>query len=46
MGKNKKDKRETFWFGLNEDGSEAYDFENFNIFSSAQGFNGKSLKEK
>ena len=45
MGKNQKDKRETFWFGLNEDSSEAYDFENFNIFSSAQVFNGKSLKE-
>lgn len=45
MGKNKKDKRETFWFGLKEDGSEAYDYEDFTAFSSAQVFNGKSLKE-
>ncbi len=45
MGKTKTDKRETFWFGLKEDGSEVYNFESFNIFSSAQVFNGKSLKE-
>ncbi len=45
MGKTKKDKREIFWFGLKVDGSEAYDFESFDIFSSAQVFNGKSLKE-
>ena len=45
MGKTKKDKRETFWFGLKVDGSEAYDFESFDVFSSAQVFNSKSLKE-
>lgn len=45
MGKTKKDDSETFWFGLKVDGSEAYDFESFDIFSSAQVFNGKSLKE-
>ncbi len=45
MGKTKTNKRETFWFGLKEDGSEVYNFESFNISSSAQVFNGKSLKK-
>ncbi len=45
MGKAKKAKQETFWFGLTEDGSEAYEYEDFAAFSSAQVFNGKSLKE-
>lgn len=42
--KDIKDK-EIYWFGLAEDGSKAYDYDNFADFSSAPVFNGKSLKD-
>lgn len=45
MGKTIKDKKATFWFGLTEDGSEPYEYEDFEAFSSGQVFNGQSLKE-
>ena len=34
-----------FWYGLVPDGSEAYDYDNFQDFSCAPVFCGKSLKE-
>lgn len=48
MGKlpDKNDTQEdSYWFGLFPDGSAAYDYDNFNEFSSAPLFDGKSLKE-
>lgn len=36
---------EVYWFGLANDGSKAYDYDNYFDFSSAQIFDGKSLKE-
>lgn len=36
---------ESYWYGLVSDGSEAYDYNNFQNFSNAPVFNGKSLKE-
>lgn len=38
-------KKESYWYGLVPDGSEAYDYDNFRDFSSASIFDGKSLKE-
>ncbi len=37
--------KEVYWYGLVPDGSEAYDYDNFQDFSSASVFHGKSLKE-
>ena len=37
--------KELYWYGLVPDGSEAYDYGNFQDFSSALVFDGKSLKE-
>ena len=37
--------KEIYWFGLTEYGSEGYDYENFEDFSSAPVFEGKSMKE-
>ena len=34
-----------YWFGLTEDGSQAYDYESFEQFSNANVFHGKSIKE-
>ena len=48
MGKtpNESDKeKELYWYGLVPDGSEAYDYGNFEDFSSAPVFEGKSLKQ-
>ena len=42
--KTNKDK-ELYWYGLVHDCSESYDYDNFQDFSSATVFNGKSLKE-
>ena len=38
-------KKSVYWFGLVEDGSEAYDFDSFEEFSNAKVFKGKSIKE-
>lgn len=35
----------SYWYGLVPGGSEAYDYDNFQDFSSAAVFDGKSLKE-
>lgn len=48
MGKmpNNTDKeKDLYWYGLVQDGSEAYDYDNFQEFSSEPVFKGKSLKE-
>ena len=48
MGKmpDKENKeKELYWYGLAPNGSEAYDYDNFQDFSSALVFGGKSLKE-
>lgn len=48
MGKkpNTVDKeKESYWYGLVPDSSEAYDYDSFQDFSSAPVFNGKSLNE-
>ena len=37
--------RDCYWYGLVPDGSGAYDYDNFEDFSSAPVFDGKSLKE-
>ena len=37
--------KELYWYGLASDGSEAYDYDNFQDFSSAPVFCGKSLEE-
>ena len=34
-----------FWYGLVPDGSEAYDYDNFQDFATAPVFEGKSLEE-
>ena len=36
--------KELYWYGLVPDGSKAYDYDNFQDFSSAPVFDGKSLK--
>lgn len=48
MGKmpNKANRgKEVYWFGLAEDGSQAFEYDNFENFSSAPVFDGKSLKD-
>lgn len=48
MGKtsNKASKeKDTYWYGLVPDCSEAYDYDNFQDFFSAPVFEGKSLKK-
>lgn len=37
--------KDLYWYGLVPDGSEGYDFNSFEDFSSAPVFDGKSLKE-
>ena len=37
--------KEVYWYGLVADGSEAYDYDNFEYFSSAPVFEGKTLKD-
>lgn len=48
MGKlpNKANRgKEFYWFGLAEDGSQAFEYDNFEDFSSEPVFDGKSLKD-
>lgn len=48
MGKmpNKANRgKEVYWFGLAEDGSQAFEYDNFENFSSAPVFDEKSLKD-
>lgn len=40
-----KGEKSIYWFGLTEDGSQAYDYESFEQFSNAKVFHGKSIKE-
>lgn len=42
---DRKANRVIYWFGLTEDGSQAYDYDSFNEFVNAKVFYGKSLKE-
>jgi len=43
---DKNTKRDTYWFGLVPDGSQAYDYDSFEEFANAKVFYGnKSLKE-
>ena len=36
--------KDIYWYGLVPDGSEAYDYDNFQDFATAPVFDGKSLK--
>ena len=48
MGKmpNEEDEeKDLYWYGLVTDGSESYEYDNFQDFSSAPVFDGKSLKK-
>lgn len=38
-------KKELFWFGLVPEGSNSYDYDSFEEFSSAPVFDGKSLND-
>lgn len=40
-----KGEKSIYWFGLTEDGSQAYDYETFEQFSNAKVFYNKSIKE-
>lgn len=40
-----EDEKVTYWFGLTEDGSQAYDFESFEQFLDAKVFHAKSIRE-
>lgn len=42
--KTNKDK-EVYWYGLVPDGSEAYDYDNFEAFSATPVFDGECLKD-
>lgn len=42
---DKETNKVVYWFGLTEDGSQAYDYDSFDKFSNANVFNGKSLNE-
>lgn len=37
--------KELYWYGLDPDGSEGYDYDNFQDFSCTPVFDGKSLKD-
>ncbi len=45
MGKlpDKETKNDVFWYGLTDDGKNAYDYSTFEEFTSAKVFDGKSL---
>lgn len=47
MGKlpDKETKNDVFWYGLTDDGKNAYDYSTFEDFASAKIFDGKSLLE-
>ena len=45
LGNDKINKNDSYWFGLVPDDSEAYDYNNFQDFSSAPVFDGKSLRQ-
>jgi hypothetical protein len=40
-----KTKNVIYWFGLTEDGSQAYDYDSFEKFASAKVFSGKNIEE-
>ncbi len=40
-----EDNKVIYWFGLTEDGSQAYDFESFEQFLNAKVFHAKNIKE-
>ena len=40
-----KSEKSIYWFGLTEDGSQAYDYETFDQFSNAKVFYNKSIRE-
>ena len=40
-----KGEKSIYWFGLTEDGSQAYDYETFDQFLNAKVFYDKSIKE-
>ncbi len=42
---DKETNKVVYWFGLTEDGLQAYDYDSFDKFSNAKVFNGKSLNE-
>lgn len=42
---NKKTNKAIYWFGLTEDGSQAYDFDSFEEFINAKVFLGKNIRE-
>ncbi len=47
MGKmpDRKTKQDIYWFGLTDDGQNAYDYSTFEEMSEAKVFDGKSLKD-
>jgi len=45
MGKATNKEKELYWYGLAPDGSESHDYDNFQDFSSAPVFDGKSLEK-
>ncbi len=42
---NRETNKAIYWFGLTEDGSQAYDFDSFEEFINAKVFLGKSIRE-
>ncbi|MCL2851741.1 MAG: hypothetical protein FWE20_01715 [Defluviitaleaceae bacterium] len=42
---DKETNQPVYWLGLVPDGSEAYDYDSFEMLSNAAVFNGKSLRE-
>ena len=42
---DKDTKKVIYWFGLTEDGSQAFDFDSFEQFENAKIFHSKSIKE-
>jgi len=42
---NRDTKKAAYWFGLTEDGLQAYDFDSFEQFANAKIFHGSSIKE-
>ncbi len=42
---DKETKKESYWYGLVEDGSQAYDYDSFEEFANAKIFCDKSIRE-
>ena len=42
---NKEKNKATYWFGLVEDGSQAYDYDSFEQFVNSRVFSGRSIKD-